>query len=133
MSGLNVNEKQLLRVAAFEVSWLSGNAVAEACQMKKADLYREIISNYMNTIDSIDFNDLSNRYSLPIRDGKLPLFRELMKQGMKEGKHCLQIIVFHFQHMYIILTYIILTITLLFHLRLVRSIQYYYTCHFLNV
>ena len=42
MSGLNAQEKQLLRVASFEVSWLSGNAIAEACRMKKADLYREM-------------------------------------------------------------------------------------------
>ena len=96
MSGLNAIEKQLLRVASFEVSWLSGNAVAEACRMKKADLYRLIISNYMNTIDSVDFNELSNRCCLPIRDGKLPLFRDLMKQGMKEGKHYSCKLVFHF-------------------------------------
>ena len=89
MSGLNLNEKQLLRVAAFEISWLSGNAIAEAQQMKKVDLYREILSKYMNTVDSIDFNDQFDRCSLPIRDGKLPLFRKLMKQGMKEGKQCL--------------------------------------------
>ena len=81
MSGLNAQEKQLLRVASFEVSWLSGNAIAEACQMKKADLYREILTNYTNTVDSIDFDELSNRCVLPIRDGKVTLFRELMKQG----------------------------------------------------
>ena len=110
MSGINAIEKQLLRVASFEVSWLAGNAVAEACRMKKADLYRLIISNYMNTIDSIDFNKLSDRCSLPICDGKLSLFQELMKQGMKEGKYCLHIIVFPFYYIYIILTFIILNI-----------------------
>ena len=98
MSGLNAQEIQLLRVASFEVSWLSGNAIAEACRMKKADLYREILTNYSNTVDSIDFDELSNRCVLPIRDGKVSLFRELMKQGMKQGEFRSHSIFFYFKN-----------------------------------
>lgn len=101
MSGLNAQEKQLLRVASFEVSWISGNAIAEACRMKKVDLYCEILRNYMKTVDSSDFNELSNRCVLPLRDSKLSLFRELMKQGAKEGKFCWYSIFFSFDYVYV--------------------------------
>ena len=34
MSGLLTNEKQLMCIASYKVSWLTGNDIAESCIMK---------------------------------------------------------------------------------------------------
>ena len=53
MSELNATEKQLVRVASFEASWLAGNAIAEATRMKKLDLFSQILSNFQSLDESI--------------------------------------------------------------------------------
>ena len=105
MSGLNTQETQLLRVAVFEVSWLAGNAIAEACRLKKADLYREILTIFTNTVNSLDVDELSTRCFLPIHDGNISLFKELMKQGTKEGEYFLRTTLFDFINMHSLLTF----------------------------
>ena len=86
MSALNTTEKQLLRIAAFECCWLAGNAIAEATRMKKTDLYREILSNYLSVVNTLDFDELATRCVLsPIRESLLVHSRQVMQQHAKEG------------------------------------------------
>ena len=59
MSGLLANEKQFLRVLSYEVSWLAGNDIAEACRMKKLDLFCEVLGKYKNIVDQFDLNELA--------------------------------------------------------------------------
>ena len=87
MSGLNTTEKQLLRVASYEASWLAGNAIAEATRMKKVDLFRETLTNYQNIVITLDIEELATRCdSSSVRDSHVIIFRQLMKQHVKEGK-----------------------------------------------
>ena len=61
MSELNATEKQLVRVASFEASWLAGNAIAEATRMKKFDLFSQILSNFQSLVTTLDIDELATR------------------------------------------------------------------------
>ena len=87
MSGLNTTEKQLLRVASYEASWLAGNAIAEATRMKKVDLFRETLTNYQNIVITLDIEELATRCdSSSVRESYVIIFRQLMKPHVTEGK-----------------------------------------------
>ena len=86
MSGLNATEKQLLRVACFEASWLGGSAIAEATRMKNEDLYSQIQSNYQSVVTALDLDEIATRCVLtPVRDTHLVVFKNLLLQHMKQG------------------------------------------------
>ena len=87
MSGLTVTEKQLLRVASFEASWLAGNAIGEASRMKKSDIYNEIMNNFRGIVITLDLEELATRCVLvPVRESHESLFKRLLNQSVKEGE-----------------------------------------------
>ena len=86
MSELNATEKQLVRVASFEASWLAGNAIAEATRMKKLDLFSQILSNFQSLVTTLDIDELATRCGLsPVRESHVVLFKDLIQQHMKSG------------------------------------------------
>ena len=86
MSELNATEKQLVRVASFEASWLAGNAIAEATRMKKLDLFSQILSNFQSLVTTLDIDELATRYGVsPVRESHVVLFKDLIQQHMKSG------------------------------------------------
>lgn len=69
----HITNNSMSTLNTFEVSWISGHAIVEACQINKVDLFCDILTNYKNTVDSIYFAELSNQCVLPIRNGKISL------------------------------------------------------------